>query len=111
MVESSNTARRTLAAVVAADIVGYSRLMGIDEDHTIATLRNYRETIFQPLMEKHHGRLANTAGDSYFIEFKSATDAVRFAMQVQDEVSEKNLEDDEHLNSLSNGCEPGRCGG
>ena len=90
MTDSPPSERRKLTAIVAADIAGYSRLMGIDEDHTITTLQFYRTEVFQPLISKHQGRLANTAGDSYLIEFPSATNAVQFALQVQRDISIRN---------------------
>ena len=69
--------RRRLAAIVAADVAGYSRLMGADEEGTIAALRGHRQAVIEPKLEEFHGRIANTAGDTFLIEFPSAVDALR----------------------------------
>ena len=68
---------RRLAAIVAADIAGYSRLIGQDEEGTLRGLRAHRAELIDPLIEQHGGRIANTAGDSLLLEFPSAVDAVR----------------------------------
>ena len=86
MVETHSSPRK----LVAVDIVDYSRLMGINEDHTIAVLQRFRRKIFYPLIEKHHGRLANAAGDSHLIEFPSAVDALQLAREFQSEVASRN---------------------
>jgi len=72
--------QRRLAAILAADVAGYSRLMGADEEGTIAALRAHRVDIMDPKLEQFHGRIANTAGDSLLIEFSSAVDALRCAI-------------------------------
>ena len=71
--------RRQLAAIVAADVAGYSRLMGADEEGTIAALRGHRQAVIEPKLEEFHGRIANTAGYTFLIEFPSAVDALRCA--------------------------------
>jgi class 3 adenylate cyclase len=68
--------RRQLAAIFAADVAGYSRLMGADEEGTIAALRGHRQAVIEPKLEEFHGRIANTAGDTFLIEFPSAVDAL-----------------------------------
>ena len=73
---------RRLAAIFAADVAGYSRLMGQDEVGTLRTLTACRE-IMDRLIVEHGGRIANTAGDSVLAEFPSAVDAVRSATQIQ----------------------------
>ncbi|WP_436638032.1 adenylate/guanylate cyclase domain-containing protein [Microbaculum sp. FT89] len=88
---SKSTGRR-LAAIVSADVVGYARLVGADEDGTIATLRTYRAGIIEPLLRRHGGRIANTAGDSLLIEFASAVDAVRCAAAMQREIAARNAD-------------------
>ena len=67
---------RKLVAILAADVVGYSKLMAADEDATFETLRKFRSTI-NKLVEKHNGRIFNTAGDAFLAEFSSAVEAVR----------------------------------
>ena len=82
--------RRRLAAIVAADVAGYSRLMGADEEGTIAALRAHRAEVIEPRLAEYHGRIANTAGDSFLIEFPSAVDALRCAIEIQDGIAERN---------------------
>jgi adenylate cyclase len=82
--------RRRLAAIVAADVAGYSRLMGADEEGTIAALRAHRAEVIEPKLAQYHGRIANTAGDSFLIEFPSAVDALRCAIEIQDGIAERN---------------------
>ena len=81
---------RKLAAIVAADIAGYSRLIGQDEEGTLRALRAHRSELIDPLIESHGGRIANTAGDSLLLEFPSAVDAVRCSVSVQDGMAERN---------------------
>jgi adenylate cyclase len=83
-------AQRKLAAIVAADVVGYSRLVGEDEEGTLETLRIHRQDLFSPLIKKHDGRIANTAGDSMLIEFRSVVDAVRCVIEIQLALAERN---------------------
>lgn len=75
--------QRSLAAIVAADVVGFSCLVGQDEEGTLSALRAAREEIVDPLLEQHGGRVANTAGDSLLIEFSSVVEAVRFCVALQ----------------------------
>ena len=74
---------RKLAAIVSADVAGYSRLMGDDEQGTLAALRAHRSELIDPKIEEFGGRIANTAGDSVLIEFGSVVDAVRCAVDMQ----------------------------
>ena len=74
---------RRLAAILAADVVGYSRLMGADEAGTLAALKRHRETIFDPAVAAHHGRIVKLIGDGTIIEFGSVVDAVNCALSVQ----------------------------
>ncbi len=96
---SEEGVERKLAAILAADVAGYSRLMGADEEGTIAALRAHRREIFDPKIAQYHGRIANTAGDSLLIEFSSAVDALRCAIEVQQEVALRNedVPDDRRL--------------
>ncbi|KIC37746.1 HEAT repeat domain-containing protein [Leisingera sp. ANG-M7] len=75
---------RRLAAILAADVAGYSRLTASDEEGTVAALRAIRREVVEPLTDQHGGRIANTAGDSFLIEFRSAVDALRAALSIQD---------------------------
>ena len=73
---------RHIAAILAADVAGYSRLMGADEVGTLARLRTHRGELLGPAIEMHRGHIANTAGDSILAEFGSVVDAVSCAVQI-----------------------------
>src|SRR3954470_1846320 len=75
--------RRRLAAILAADVVGFSRLMHLDEAGTLAVLKRRRSEVLQPVVSKHHGRIIKLMGDGVLIEFGSAVDAVECAVQLQ----------------------------
>ena len=81
---------RRLAAVLAADVAGYSRLMGIDEEGTLARLKAVRKALVDPTIAKHRGRIVKTTGDGMLVEFASAVDAVRSAVEVQSGMAEQN---------------------
>jgi len=81
---------RRLAAILAADIAGYSRLMGRDEEGTLAALKHLRKTLIDPTIEKNHGRMVKTTGDGALVEFASAVDAVRCAVEIQRGMAEQN---------------------
>jgi adenylate cyclase len=74
---------RRLAAVLAVDVAGYSRLMGRDEEGTLADLKRSRKTLVDPAIASHRGRIVKTTGDGMLVEFASAVDAVRCAVEVQ----------------------------
>ena len=74
---------RKLAAILAADIVGYSRLIGLDEEDTLARLRALRRELIDPTIAEHRGRIFKTTGDGILVEFASVVDAVRCAVAVQ----------------------------
>jgi TolB-like protein/class 3 adenylate cyclase len=74
---------RRLAAVLAADVAGYSRLMGRDEEGTLANLKSFRKTLVDPQIAAHRGRIVKTTGDGVLVEFASAVDAARCALEVQ----------------------------
>lgn len=76
-------AQRRLAAILAADVVGYSRLIGQDEAGTLRRLKELRRNIVNPIIKDHHGRVVKTTGDGILIEFPSAVEAVRCALRVQ----------------------------
>jgi adenylate cyclase len=69
---------RRLAAILAADVAGYSRLMGVDEEGTLAALKGHRSELIDPKIAEHRGRIVKTTGDGALIEFASAVDAVRY---------------------------------
>jgi adenylate cyclase len=74
---------RRLAAIFAADVVGYSRLMGRDEEGTHAAYKSVRRLLFDPKIDQHHGRIVKSTGDGALVEFASAVDAVRCAIEIQ----------------------------
>jgi adenylate cyclase len=76
------TQTRRLAAILAADVAGYSRLMGADEEGTLARLKAIRRELGAPKIAEHHGRIVKTTGDGMLVEFVSAVDAVRCAVEV-----------------------------
>ena len=82
--------QRRLAAILSADVVGYSRLMGIDEAGTLARLKAMRRDIIDPLVSAHSGRTFKLMGDGALVEFASAVDAVTCAIEVQKQVRERN---------------------
>lgn len=82
--------QRRLAAIVSADVVGYSRLMGNDETGTLATLRNHRAELVDPKISEHGGRIVKTMGDGLLLEFSSVVAAVECAVAVQCGMSERN---------------------
>ena len=82
---------RRLAAILAADVAGYSRLMGVDEEGTIAALKLHRREVIDPKITKHHGRIVKTTGDGILVEFASAVDAVRCALEVQQAMAGRNV--------------------
>jgi TolB-like protein/class 3 adenylate cyclase len=81
---------RRLAAVLAADVAGYSRLMGADEEGTLARLKAVRKDLVDPTIASHRGRIVKTTGDGMLVEFASAVDAVRGAVEVQRGMAEQN---------------------
>src|ERR1700683_4059691 len=81
---------RKLAAILVADVVGYPRLAGIDEDRTLARLRGLRSDLIDPAIAAHHGRIVKRTGDGSIVEFRSVVDAVRCAIEVQNAMVERN---------------------
>src|SRR5262245_37645350 len=80
---SGERMERRLATVLAADVAGYSHLMGRDEERTLADLKNARQTVIDPTVAAHRGRIVKTTGDGLLVEFASVVDAVRCAIEVQ----------------------------
>ena len=81
---------RRLAAILAADVAGYSRLMGADEEGTLARLMSYRRALLEPNIAAHNGRIVKTTGDGLLVEFPSAVEAVRCAVQMQRGMADRN---------------------
>ncbi|MDP6388518.1 MAG: adenylate/guanylate cyclase domain-containing protein [Alphaproteobacteria bacterium] len=84
------TVERKLAAVLAADVAGYSRLMGADEDATMAAWWSNREQVIDPTIEAHRGRIVKLTGDGFLAEFASVSDAVVAALAMQTEIKRRN---------------------
>ena len=81
---------RKLAAILVADVVGYSRLAGADEDRTLARLRGLRSDLIDPAIAAHRGRIVKRTGDGSIVEFRSVVDAVRCAIEIQTGLIERN---------------------
>ncbi|HKN28498.1 MAG TPA: adenylate/guanylate cyclase domain-containing protein [Roseiarcus sp.] len=81
---------RKLAAILVADVVGYSRLAGADEDRTLSRLRGLRSDLIDPAIDAHRGRVVKRTGDGSLVEFRSVVDAVRCAIEVQNGLVERN---------------------
>src|ERR1700756_1721721 len=83
------TTPRRLAAILAADVAGYSRLRGADEEGTLERLKALRRELVDPKIAEHHGRIVKTTGDGLLVEFASVVDAVRCAVEVQQAMPER----------------------
>jgi len=83
---------RRLAAILAGDVAGYSRLMGIDEEGTLAVLKRHRRELVDPKIKEHRGRTVKLTGDGILVEFASVVDAVRCAVDIQRGMAERNVE-------------------
>jgi len=83
---------RRLAAILAADIAGYSRLMGADDEGILRQLKGHRKDLVDPKITEHRGRIVKTTGDGMLVEFVSVVDAVRCAVEIQRGMSERNVE-------------------
>src|SRR5712672_3047049 len=81
---------RRLAAILAADVAGYSRLMGSDEEGTHERLRAHLREVVDPKTKEHHGRIVKNTGDGMLVEFASVVDAVRCAVAMQQGMAERN---------------------
>ena len=90
---------RRLAAILAADVAGYSRLMGISEEGTHQRLKSHRQELVEPKIEQHHGRIIKNTGDGFLAEFMSVVAAVRCATEIQQEMTARNsgLADDKRI--------------
>jgi adenylate cyclase len=94
-----NPVERRLAAILAADVTGYSRLMGADEEGTLERLKAHRRELIDPKIREHHGRIVKTTGDGMLAEFPSVVDAVRCAIEIQRAMVDRNAEtaEDNHI--------------
>jgi len=91
----SEGTQRRLAAIVSADVVGYSRLMGADEDGTLAVLRKHRTELIDPKVAEHGGRIVKTMGDGLLLEFPSVVNATKCVIEIQQGMAERNETIDE----------------
>src|SRR5271155_1358269 len=82
---------RKLAAILVADVIGYSRLAAADEDRTLARRRGLRGDLIDPAVAAHHGRIVKRTGDGLIAEFRSVVDAVRCAIELQNGLIERNV--------------------
>src|SRR2546423_15200801 len=89
---SAERIERRLAAILAADVAGYSRLMGADEEGTLTRLKVLRRELIDPRIAEHKGRIVKTTGDGLLVEFASVVDAVRYAVDVQRAMVERNAD-------------------
>jgi adenylate cyclase len=89
---SSEHVERRLAAILAADVAGSCRLIGIDEEGTLARMKALRRTLFDPKIDEHHGRVVKNTGDGAIAEFASVVDAVRCADEIQRGMAEQNID-------------------
>src|SRR6202163_4304086 len=89
---SSEHVERRLAAILAADVAGSCRLIGIDEEGTLAQLKALRKTLFDPKITDHRGRIVKNTGDGALVEFASVVDAVRCADEIQRSLAEQNID-------------------
>lgn len=87
---SKQRPQRQLSAILAADVAGYSRLIGLDEEGTLARLKELRQTLVDPKITEHRGRIVKTMGDGLLVQFASAVDAVRCAVEIQRQIAEQN---------------------
>ena len=81
---------RRLAAILAADVVGYSRLIGVDEAGTLQAFKDVQAEVFDPKIAAHHGRLVKTTDDGFLAEFSSVVDALSCATEIQAQMAERN---------------------
>ncbi len=91
--EGRNRVERRLAAILAADVAGYSRLIGADEEGTLSRLRSIRTEVIDPAIAAHRGRLVKTTGDGFLTEFASVVHALRCAMEIQRNITDRGVAD------------------
>ena len=88
----SEGTQRRLAAIVSVDVVGYSRLMGVDEEGTLEGLRTHRTELIDPLITQYGGRIVKTMGDGMLLEFPSVVNATKCALEIQEGMAARNAE-------------------
>lgn len=88
--------QRRLAAILAADVAGYSRLMGSDEEGTLTQLKSLRKNLIDPTITAHRGRIVKTTGDGLLVEFASVVDAARGAAEIQRAMAAQNISVPQH---------------
>src|SRR3954453_14639921 len=93
---SKHQVERQLLAILAADIAGYSRLMGADEEGTLVQLRDCRQQLIDPCIAAHHGALLKTSGDGMLVTFGSPVEAVRCAIELQRAMTGRNADLADH---------------
>src|SRR6266853_4345192 len=96
---SGERVERRLAAILAGDVAGYSRLMGLDEEGTLAALKGHRRAVVDPKIAEHRGRIVKTTGDGILVEFASVVDAVRCAVEIQRYMIDRNagMAEEKHI--------------
>jgi adenylate cyclase len=87
---ATRSVERRLAAILAADVAGYSRLIGADEEGTLARLKAHRRELIDPKIAEHRGRIVKTTGDGFLVEYASVVDALRCANEIQTAMTERN---------------------
>src|SRR5262244_1720515 len=92
MTAAAMVSTRRLAAILAADVAGYSRLMGSDEEGTLERLKTHRRELIDPKIREHRGRIVKTTGDGMLAEFPSVVDAMRCAVEIQRGMVDRNVE-------------------
>src|SRR5690242_7175376 len=99
MTAEAESVQRRLAAILAADVVGYSRLMEANEEGTLAALNRHRREFFDPTIAKHDGRIFKAMGDGFLVEFASVLKAARCALEIQRGMIERNagIPEDRHI--------------
>ena len=98
--------QRRLAAIMAADVVGYSSMMGSDEAGVLSALKTLRSEIFDPIIARHHGRLVKLMGDCALVEFASVVDAVTCGVEIQRAMAEVPLSSDDILSLYAQPLNP-----
>src|ERR1700751_813169 len=89
---ATTTVTRRLPAILAADVAGYSRLMGADEEGTLERLKAHRRELIDPKISEHRGRIVKTTGDGILAEFPSVVDAVRCEVEIQRGMADRNAD-------------------
>ncbi|MFB3151297.1 MAG: adenylate/guanylate cyclase domain-containing protein, partial [Alphaproteobacteria bacterium] len=89
---AEGSVQRRLAAILAADVAGYSRLVGVDEEGTLAAVKSHIDEVLKPWIASNHGRIFKIMGDAVFAEFVSVVDAVKCAVAIQRAMADRNVD-------------------